>query len=814
MGEKRDSEKEKPENRGRERTIALLGTELYYEIPVTIFRETKRLAQKYNYNLLYFSGETFHNPLEFYASANILYNFITPEIIDGLILISNLLGSFTACRLYRERCLQFHPVPVVSLGMAIAGIPSVVLDNSKGMYDAVCHLIKDHQYTRIAFLSGPREHSDVIERFAGFTRAMEEHGLPVDKDLILQGDYQHRSGISAVKELIDKRGKKPGRDVQAVVCCNDYMATGMVLEFQTRGIRIPEDIAVTGFDDSIISGYLTPSISTVCQSFETMAARAVELLMKLLEGNTVPDVVRVDSQFIPRRSCGCPDRTISNNGHSVSEDLKEHLKTTPREFLEYLNRKLIDLEEPVLMAWKKPLFYLREKDTWGRKSGPADFVRDFGQLESILMEETVYSTFIIHQYQKTIYNTGIALIKTLDLSELLEIIIINLPRTGVRKCCLCLYENPGNTTDVLPPWSRLILAFNQTGSTKLPPEGLKFETARLLPEEIISRQEWVSWVIYDLYYKKEQIGYIMLDSWDIDERIYSNLTRQISSTLKGALLYKQSQEHVRKLAQANETIRELYEKVKDENLRIKAEMDVARDIQTALLPYALSEIHQDFQFAASMMPAKEVGGDYYDITLDKEGVLWLGIGDVSGHGLKPGLIMILAQTVHTTITTNLDVTPAEAMIMINRVLVKNVMNRMQDSNYMTCVLLKYRGKGFFDFAGMHLDLLIYRQTTKSCERIMTNGMWLNVFDDITDRTKTLDFKLEIGDVLVLYTDGITESRNENRQMLLTEGLVDLVIRHGEKEVEQMKQGILEDVIAWNKGPQSDDITLVLVRRIH
>jgi len=94
------------------------------------------------------------------------------------------------------------------------------------------------------------------------------------------------------------------------------------------------------------------------------------------------------------------------------------------------------------------------------------------------------------------------------------------------------------------------------------------------------------------------------------------------------------------------------------------------------------------------------------------------------------------------------------------------------------------------------------------------SIWLNVIDDITRQTKNLDFKLEMGDILILYTDGITESRNGNREWLELKGLTDLVVRHGKKEIEQMKQGILQDVQSWNKGQQRNDLTLVLAPRIH
>jgi sigma-B regulation protein RsbU (phosphoserine phosphatase) len=192
----KSSQSTKKKTAGRKRTIALLGTWLNYEIPISIFRATRELTQKRNFNLLYFSGDAFQSPHFIDSPSNIIYNLVSPRIADGIIIISNLLGSFASPRDFREWCLQFHPLPVVSMGMAIEGIPSVVLDNTAGMYDAVCHLIEVHHYSRISFLSGPPRHPDIKERFAGFTRAMETHGLPVDESLLLEGTYETNSGIA------------------------------------------------------------------------------------------------------------------------------------------------------------------------------------------------------------------------------------------------------------------------------------------------------------------------------------------------------------------------------------------------------------------------------------------------------------------------------------------------------------------------------------------------------------------------------------------------------------------------------------------
>ena len=79
---------------------------------------------------------------------------------------------------------------------------------------------------------------------------------------------------------------------------------------------------------------------------------------------------------------------------------------------------------------------------------------------------------------------------------------------------------------------------------------------------------------------------------------------------------------------------------------------------------------------------------------------------------------------------------------------------MREEHYMTCTLLKYEGHGSFQYAGMHLDLLIYRRSTGRCEQFETEGIWLNIVDDIADSMKNRNLHLETGDVLVLYTDGI------------------------------------------------------------
>jgi serine phosphatase RsbU (regulator of sigma subunit) len=242
------------------------------------------------------------------------------------------------------------------------------------------------------------------------------------------------------------------------------------------------------------------------------------------------------------------------------------------------------------------------------------------------------------------------------------------------------------------------------------------------------------------------------------------------------------------------------------------EMELARKLQTCLLPTLYDDIHPDFEIAATMVTADEVGGDFYEITLDRSGRLWISIGDVSGHGVTPGLIMMMAQTVHTTVAANLDCDARDAVIKINEILYMNVRERLNEKHFMTFTALKYLGDGNFQHAGAHLSMIVFRQKTGTCELIRTSGIYLNFKKDISKPTKNSEFSLDPGDTLVLYTDGLTEAENSEGKMLDLEEFVKIVEKYASREPENMKDMIMATVAQWCNGRRADDMTLVIVRR--
>ncbi|MCP3873544.1 MAG: SpoIIE family protein phosphatase [Desulfobacteraceae bacterium] len=246
--------------------------------------------------------------------------------------------------------------------------------------------------------------------------------------------------------------------------------------------------------------------------------------------------------------------------------------------------------------------------------------------------------------------------------------------------------------------------------------------------------------------------------------------------------------------------------------RLQGEMAIAEKIQTSILPKKIE--HADFEIKAVMQPADKVGGDYYDVLHGPDGALWLGIGDVAGHGVTAGLIMLMAQTIKATLATQNPLTPRELICRLNDMLYANVKGRLGEDHFMTFTSLKYCGSGCFQHAGAHMDLIIYRKASQNCECIPTKGMWLNMIPDIRKHTKDAEFKMETGDILVLYSDGLTEAHEEDGELLKLPRFIEIIQRHAGLELAGMRDAIMSDVLVWCKHTHHDDMTLMLVKHKH
>jgi PAS domain S-box-containing protein len=237
------------------------------------------------------------------------------------------------------------------------------------------------------------------------------------------------------------------------------------------------------------------------------------------------------------------------------------------------------------------------------------------------------------------------------------------------------------------------------------------------------------------------------------------------------------------------------------------ELAIAKRVQMSIVPEAMKVA--GLELSGAMIPAEEVGGDYYDVLPAPDGC-WIAIGDVAGHGLDAGLVMLMVQAATAALTRSRPAaTPREVLIHLNDVLYDNVRKRMGGDAHVTFTLMRVTNDGRLLFAGAHEDVIVVR-TNGELETLRSPGTWLAARPDIRRSTVDATAKLEVGDLLVLYTDGITEARNEQREQWDINRLCDAAVRHREKSVDDIRDAIMAEVTAWSPVPD-DDRTLLVVR---
>lgn len=293
-----------------------------------------------------------------------------------------------------------------------------------------------------------------------------------------------------------------------------------------------------------------------------------------------------------------------------------------------------------------------------------------------------------------------------------------------------------------------------------------------------------------------------------DGALYGRLICYRDATLRRQVEAQRTElaESARKLLEAErETARLLREQAR----RLERELEIASQIQASMLPREFTVA--GYEVAGLMVPATEVGGDYYDVIPTDDG-LWLGIGDVSGHGLTAGLIMLMTQSaVGALVRRDPTVAPAVAIDAVNVLLVENIRQRMRTDEHMTLSLLHADARGLVRYAGAHEDMFVYRSQSRSIDVVETRGSWVGIRKHLADATVESQFELGRGDVLLMYTDGILEARDEQRSQFGPQRVRDVLAASADKPANDICRDVIAAVASW-APVADDDRSVVVVRR--
>ncbi|KGE70982.1 substrate-binding domain-containing protein [Spirochaeta lutea] len=282
--------------RGR---IAVLTAEVNEAYQAELWRGITAEARRHSKQLVCFVGSRVDSPIQQEAASNAIYRQAHSGNFDGIIIISSAVSTYLD-----PQQVQFlfdaHPrLPRVSVGIPVEGVSSVCVDGRSAMAEVTRHLIYDHHRRNFAVIAGPQWHPESEERRHTIQDTLGRAGLNLKDDLVIHGNFQHKSGRDAMAALLDQ-----GHPIDALLCLNDRMAMGAVEELTRRGITVPQDISVCGFDGIEESEFCSPPLTTVIQPLYDLGVQAVQELYLLMEGGTARHTT-LDCRPLIRQSCSC-----------------------------------------------------------------------------------------------------------------------------------------------------------------------------------------------------------------------------------------------------------------------------------------------------------------------------------------------------------------------------------------------------------------------------------------------------------------------------------------------------------------------------
>ncbi|MGK3981416.1 SpoIIE family protein phosphatase [Sorangium sp. So ce136] len=823
-------------------TIALVTDYLTGEYQAEVRFGVERAAEEHDVNLLVVFGETHARPGYTMVPSNTIYPLIGAETVDGLVIVSSALTNHLGIRGTHEFCRSYAPLPVCSVGLALPGVPSVIVDNASGAETIVAHMVDDHACQRVAYISGPANNEEATLRADAYRRVLAARSLPYDERLFVFGDFLIDGGRSAMRELLAR-----GVDFDAVVAGNDHMALGAIDALKAHGLDIPNDVLVCGFDDAAVSRVTKPSLTSIRQPIKQLGALALQTVVRMLAGERVPERSQLSVELTRRESCGCGyyatlPRAPSAARRPAAEDAR-WLAATPaepgppslagqRQEMERLLASAVTVPGASRATWPGALLSALEEELAGREGRflqALTDVLDVAAREGVALDQfqgvvtllrarlrgasqgaqhdgaerlwhacraLIAQASVRAEGERRLYLqvasvnlswTGRCLSTCLSLPLLRRTLAAELPRLALTRASVSLYDDPKRAT-------LTSLFLMESGREVAPPRG-SFPTRRLTPPGFLSsRERWSVFAMLITFGEAEHFGIAVLGS-GANEVVYDALRLQLSSALKAVAMHR-------------EIVRQVEIRERLEQERLRQESVVAEHIQTNLLPPLLAI--EGLELSAIMKPAAEVGGDYYDVIATPGGG-WLGIGDVAGHGLAAGLVMLMIQSMVAAMTRGARATsPAEVISALNQAIYDNVRNRLRRDEHATLVLLRYERSGRVTFAGAHDDLIVCRASTRRCACIPSSGVWVGALPSIDAATRDEELLLEDGDVLVLYSDGVTEARNAHQEQFGLERLCSTIEAAQAEPVDAIRDRILRDVESWCSSPD-DDVTIVVAR---
>lgn len=224
---------------------------------------------------------------------------------DGVLVVANAM-HLEGNRKRIEELLKKLTCPIVTIGFKLNGYPSALMDAYSGMKKLVEHIVEDHKMRRIHFVKGIEGNADAEARYRAYLDVLTKHQIPIVPERVSQGDFYITGAIVAAKEILKSTLPFP----EAIICANDTMAITICDILMDRGIRVPEDVLIAGYDCSVEGQVHNPKITSVRTCCKELGQNAFRILLDILEGEDVPQETYLADELVLNESCGCKGNSL------------------------------------------------------------------------------------------------------------------------------------------------------------------------------------------------------------------------------------------------------------------------------------------------------------------------------------------------------------------------------------------------------------------------------------------------------------------------------------------------------------------------
>ena len=461
-------------------------------------------------------------------------------------------------------------MPVCFLGAQVPGLGSVLMDNRGGVEQAVRHLVRVHERRRIAFLRGTVGNAEADLRFGAYCETLVAEGLHCDEALVGIGDFVRHLGARAMNGILES-GKMP----DAVVCANDAMAFGAIDALRERGLKVPGDVAVVGFDDTEEGQFSVPLLTSVGQPLRKQAAEGVRVVFDALTQRVAPESVTLNLELVTRTSCGCEGelsgltstrtapmsssfelvlrqrrplivaemaRSSQAGLGRISPDWGDRLVDAlipelrglgERPFLRALENELEQsrASRGQLARWHRIISVLRQETRAALGSNLAQLERAedvFHAAREVVSREMEHAQASLRlsgdRWVRVLRESGIALGAARTFDDLTAALVESLERLGFRRAYVAVRGKQPGMSHLLLGWDRKLPL------QQVPPPS--FETQRLAPEGLLPRDEPALWAALPLTRGDQQLGHLLVDIGAGEGLVWEGLCQQVSLALE------------------------------------------------------------------------------------------------------------------------------------------------------------------------------------------------------------------------------------------------------------------------------------------